>query len=101
MGAESNPIVTWDPAHCWLVTGSLSYTTVGAVRTAFDPRAGTGPCRIDLHGVTNTDSAGVALLVDWARQADRVGRGIEFLNAPEQLRAIVGISGLADALLED
>ena len=55
--------------------------------------------QIDLAGVTRTDSAGLALLVEWMREASRQGGRIEFLNLPSQLRALAGAVALLRAIL--
>ena len=92
------PALTRDPNGCWFVAGSLRFETVVSIRTAFVPEPGGSSYLVDLRNVTDADSAGVALLIDWARQVNDVGGHIEYLNAPEQFRAIVEISGLSGAL---
>lgn len=49
---------------------------------------------IDLGAVERVDSAGLALLVEWTRQARENGQGIRFTNLPEQMLAIARVSGL-------
>lgn len=56
---------------------------------------------IDLAGVGRSDSAGVALLVEWLRRLDGPrgqGRVLRFINIPPQMRAIVQISDLDELL---
>ena len=43
---------------------------------------------VDLHGVTKTDSAGLALLLEWITWANHTVREIRFLNTPEKITAI-------------
>lgn len=50
--------------------------------------------QIDLAQVTHTDSAGLALLVEWLREASRKGARIEFLNLPSQMLALAGAANL-------
>lgn len=52
----------------------------------------------DLAGVTRVDSAGLALLLEWLREAQRRGKEIRFQNIPGQLAAIAKVSGLNDIL---
>lgn len=52
----------------------------------------------DLAGVTRVDSAGLALLLEWLREARRRGKDIHFQNIPRQLAAIAKVSGLNDIL---
>lgn len=56
------------------------------------------PQRIDFAGVTRTDSAGVALLVEWFRQANAQQRKLQFINAPAQMMAIIHVADLTDLL---
>ena len=53
---------------------------------------------VDLSGVSRIDSAGVALLLEWAREAKRRGLSIRFANVPEQVLAIAGICGVKQFL---
>lgn len=86
-----------DAAHA--PSGSLNFSTVAGLlagsRAWF---ADGGRIVIDLSGVTQADSAGVALLVEWLRLARRAGGEIEFRNVPVQVRNLVEVSGLGDAL---
>ncbi|ABM62880.1 STAS domain-containing protein [Halorhodospira halophila] len=85
----------------WRVTGRLELDTVGALwpqGTALFTAEG-GVCEIDLAGVERTDSAGVALLIDWTRQARAHGGRLCLCHVPQQLLAIVHASG-AEGVLE-
>ena len=53
---------------------------------------------IDLGDVTHTDSAGLALMVEWIREATRQGGRIEFANLPDQLAALVEVANLKPVL---
>jgi phospholipid transport system transporter-binding protein len=53
---------------------------------------------IDLQHVTQADSAGLALLVDWMRAAKKAKKSIAFKHLPEQMNAIAKASGLDDLL---
>ncbi len=52
----------------------------------------------DLAGVQRVDSAGLALLLEWLREARRRSKEICFQNIPGQLAAIAKVSGLNDIL---
>ncbi len=43
---------------------------------------------VDLANVTRTDSAGLALLLEWITWANHTVREISFLNTPEKITAI-------------
>jgi len=83
----------------WLLEGELDYHTVPGVlaRSAACIR-GEGAIQVDLRGVSRADSAGLALLVAWLRNAERAGRSISFVNVPEQLLLIARVCGLEEIL---
>jgi phospholipid transport system transporter-binding protein len=54
---------------------------------------------IDFSQVTRTDSAGVALLIEWTRFAKQKNHSLHFIHLPEQLLAIIRVSGL-DTILK-
>lgn len=53
---------------------------------------------IDLKGVTRSDSAGLALLVEWLRLAEKRSVTLRFHNLPDQLREIARVSDLLPLL---
>lgn len=55
---------------------------------------GQGQITLDLKEVTRSDSAGLALLVEWARQARERGTKLIFHNISPQMLAIAQVSGL-------
>jgi phospholipid transport system transporter-binding protein len=59
-----------------------------------------GHCTIDLSGVTEADSAGLAVLVEWLATSRVRGSTIHYESLPAQLLAIARISDL-DELLTD
>jgi phospholipid transport system transporter-binding protein len=53
---------------------------------------------VDLSGVTEVDSAGVSLLLEWRRAAARSSRHIEFVNLPDSLRSLADLYGVSHLL---
>jgi phospholipid transport system transporter-binding protein len=53
---------------------------------------------VDLAGVSHTDSAGLALLLEWITWANHTVREIRFLNTPEKLNAIAKTTEVEDLL---
>jgi len=51
-----------------------------------------------LQYVDKTDSAGLALLVEWTRLANKQNQSIHFSDIPKQLLDIARVSGLDDLL---
>jgi phospholipid transport system transporter-binding protein len=80
--------------HGELTLGSV----VQLLRKSKQLFAETSPRNIDFTGVTRTDSAGVALLVEWFRQAKTQQREVQFINAPPQMMAIIDVADLHDLL---
>ncbi|MFO7762552.1 MAG: STAS domain-containing protein [Wenzhouxiangellaceae bacterium] len=50
------------------------------------------PESIDLSGLEATDSAAVALLLEWKQWARQAGGDVRFEHPPEALRTIAGLS---------
>jgi phospholipid transport system transporter-binding protein len=82
------------------VAGPLSFETVKPLLIRSTAEFGALPrVEIDLSGVTQSDSAGLALLVQWMRQARAQQQQIRFKNIPSQLLALAQISDLDELLL--
>ena len=82
-----------------VVEGELDFTTVVRLFDDVQPLLGAGAdIRIDLQGITRSDSAGLALLIEWMRAAQRLGKPIQYLNIPPQMLAIARVSGLDQVL---
>jgi len=81
------------------VSGELTFSTVnGLLTVAPEHFAQLNELEIDLANVTRSDSAGLALLVDWLRYAKNANKSLVFHNIPTQMLAIANASGL-DKLL--
>ena len=85
--------------NAYELLGSLNFETVSSLRLeGLRLLDGQGEVVFDLGAVERSDSAGVALLLEWVREAQRRGAGIRFQNMPPQMLAIARTSGL-DKLL--
>lgn len=82
------------------LSGELSFATAeAALEQALSAFAGgAGPVEFDLSGVTRTDSAGLALLLELARRARAAGREIRYTGAPEQVAHLARFFGVAALL---
>jgi phospholipid transport system transporter-binding protein len=78
------------------VRSDLTFTTVTAVLAQSQSLLHEGSTRvvIDLADVTRADSAGLALLMQWLRIGQKLGKDIRFRHLPEQLLAIARASDL-------
>ena len=87
-------------ARSFGVSGSMTFDSVTALwRESDDIFSNDSLVEIDLRDVTHTDSAGLALLVEWLREAGRRGGRIEFLNLPAQMVALADASNLQPVLM--
>lgn len=81
------------------VSGVLNAATVGEVlEQSRDRFVNATDLEIDLAGVSESDSAGLALLIEWLRLARKGGRAVHYQNAPEQITALARISEVEDLL---
>lgn len=86
------------PGH-WRISGVLSFATVPALSDRGDALFdGQAQVDIDLSQVQRSDSAGVALLVEWMGEARRRAVTIRYLNLPAQMLAIVRVTSLDQIL---
>jgi phospholipid transport system transporter-binding protein len=53
---------------------------------------------IDLGGVNESDSAGLALMIEWLRLARQWNKAIHFANVPAQIEALARISEVEDLI---
>jgi len=53
---------------------------------------------VDCSGITHSDSAGLAVLLDWMAIMKRGGRPLCFANLPANLLAVARISGVDEML---
>lgn len=81
------------------VTGELTFNTVPALSLGVAEIFAPGKnIIIDLKEVGRTDSAGLALLIEWQREAVYRQCELGFENIPQQLMALAHVSGV-DGLL--
>ncbi len=89
--------ITVEEANTWRLSGELSFATVGALLVEFAQRADSSPPKVlDLCDVTRTDSAGLALLIEWLKQTKEIS--ITFRNLPTQMLNLADVSGVQDML---
>lgn len=83
----------------YLLEGELSFATVvyalKSLSGLFTP--GAELC-FDLAGIDRADSAGLALLLEWMRRAQKAGGSIRYIHLPEAVRAIARVSGVEELL---
>ncbi len=78
------------------ITGQVTFQTVPqflsyAVQWLKNPAK---TVTIDMRNITLADSAGLALMLEWAQQAAAAQRELTFINIPEQVQELIRVNGL-------
>ncbi len=84
------------------VQGALTFATVPALVTVAQRWTGSGKGNlvVDLTGVSHSDSAGLALLLQWLGDVQAAGSELKFINIPDQVADFIRINGLAQILID-
>jgi phospholipid transport system transporter-binding protein len=81
------------------VSGVLDASTAAEVLEESESRFSQAPrIDVDFTGVGESDSAGLALLIEWLRRARQSGKEIHFANLPAQIEALARISEVEDLI---
>ena len=87
------------------VSGQLIFNTVSKllnkIQFLIDETTQDQLIIIDCSSLSRMDSAGIALLLDWKREASLVGKNIEFRKLPQQAKAIIRAARLSRILAID
>lgn len=71
------------------VSGEMTFDTAERIlKKSEEPFEAHTQLEIDLSGVTKSDSAGLALLLEWVTWANHTVREIRFVGMPERIAAI-------------
>lgn len=82
------------------VVGVLDFDTVTGLLAPGSAAIGSGEAAvIDLGGVTSSDSAGLALLIEWLSVAREAGRKLRYENVSSQIKQLAGLSEVDELLL--
>ena len=83
------------------VRGALTFGTARRARAAAAALVAVrgGPAlMVDCSAVSASDSAGLAVLLDWLALAKRQGRAVRFMNLPAPIQAVAHISEVESLL---
>lgn len=81
------------------VKGDMGFNTAGyLLERSEDLFEDYTEIEVDLLAVTRTDSAGLALMLEWINWANHSVREIRFLNIPKKIRAIARATEVEDLL---
>lgn len=82
--------------------GPLTFATARQARltglAVLDAPEAAPQLEIDCAGLGVTDSAGLAVMLDWLAAAKRAGRSLRFLGLPQELAALARISDVEQLL---
>ena len=81
------------------VNGVLHFTTVTALlRAGMEAIANGRAAVIDLSGVSDSDSSGLALLIEWLSVAKSENRSLKYEHIPAQLQQLARLSEVEELL---
>lgn len=78
----------------WGLEGELTFATVAEMDQSGTKLFKSPPDGLDLKQLQRIDSAGLALLVEWSRQAKISGSDLKLINASPQLLALSQMANL-------
>jgi phospholipid transport system transporter-binding protein len=82
------------------VCGTLHFTTVTKLLDGGSEAIANGRAAvIDLSGVKDSDSSGLALLIEWLSVAKAAGRTLRYENIPIQLQQLARLSDVEELLI--
>jgi phospholipid transport system transporter-binding protein len=99
-GASSFEVVTTAPGR-FAMQGPITFANArrarnDGLRALRD--SGASDLEVDCAGITQSDSAGLAVMLDWMAIMKREGRPLRFANLPQSLLAVASISGVEELL---
>ena len=81
------------------LSGQMTFNTAGQIlRESELPFEEHTRIEVDLSGVTRTDSAGLALLLEWITWANHTVREIRFIDTPMRIDAIAKVTEVEELL---
>jgi len=86
-------IIKQGPRH-FVIDGDLTFATIDKQSLkSFSFLRAASEVTVDLTRVANTDSAGLALMIEWIKYARHNRTQLNFKNIPEQLLNLAKLSG--------
>ena len=86
-------IIKQGPRH-FVIDGDLTFATIDKQSLkSFSFLRAASEVTVDLSRVANTDSAGLALMIEWIKYARHNRTQLNFKNIPEQLLNLAKLSG--------
>jgi len=96
---DLSPVVIEQLTNGIRLSGSLNFYTVPALEGSLGKLLENGQAiAIDLSGISRADSAGLALMIEWLKQAALANVELTLLNLPVQMQNITRVSNLEGVL---
>ena len=83
----------------YTIKGELTMATVPGLFEKEAPSFSGGMLTIDMSAVEHTDSAGLALLLEWVKQGTQQNTQVVLAHVPPQLQSMINVSGLDQLLV--
>ena len=81
-----------------VLEGALTLATVPALADTVQEHLRQGARIVDLRGVTEVDSAAVALALEWLRLAAQSNREVRLVNLPLAMQNLAKLYGVSELL---
>lgn len=92
-------LVRLETAGRYRLSGAFNFGSAGRLLAAGEAAfGGESEVQVDLSGVTQADSAGLAVLLGWVEHARSRRQRLSFVGLPAQLQAIAALSGVGEML---
>jgi phospholipid transport system transporter-binding protein len=92
------PQLTQESSGDYSLTGPLNFNTVTALHREAQIDMSKSQVSVSLRHVDHSDSAGLALLVEWVRLADKHRCSLRYTDIPAQLQILIDVTGLRTIL---
>jgi len=80
------------------IAGELNFSSSQILANDLRSWPASGDIHVDLSAVRQSNSAGLAFLLEWMKIAQQKSRQIKYHNVPEQLLVIARAYGIAEQL---
>jgi phospholipid transport system transporter-binding protein len=81
-----------------LLDGAVTLVTASELLAQSDAYFAEGVAAVDFGAVTDTDSAALALVLEWARRAAIQGRTLRIVNIPESMKNMARLYAVTELL---
>ncbi len=92
------PQLTHETSGEYSLSGPLIFDTVTALYNDAQIDMSNSQVSVSLHHVDKSDSAGLALLVEWVRVADKHRCSLRYTDIPAHLQTLIDVTGLSPIL---